>query len=119
MITGREAMNSKNDCSVRAISNALQIDYMTAYGMMLALGRTNRRGIDSIKLRQFLNSLDSLQSYPRPNMTVESYLKHIAHSGRWLIDIRGHIFCSVDGKVTGDWMPADSHCHVISAWRVK
>lgn len=115
--TAKAAMKSKNDCSVQAIAIAMEIEYMTAYGMMLALGRTNRRGIDTRELYRFLDSL-GFTSYPRPNMTVSNYVKLIAHSGNWLVSIRRHIFAVVNGEIK-DWVKSDSEAHVLKAWRVK
>lgn len=115
MITARRAMKADNDCSVVALSIALGCDYMTAYGMMLGVGRTNKRGP---QVKPFIQFLDfHFTRFPKPHMTVERYVNLCCSEGSWLIWVRGHIFAVVDGKVR-DWRNNDN-CHVEMVWRVK
>ena len=111
----RYAMKADNDCSVVALSKALELPYMTAYGMMIVVGRTNKRGP---KAKDFIQFLDSkFECFPKPHMTVRNYVRLIANTGNWLIWVRGHIFAVVEGEIK-DWRNNDN-CHVEYVWRVK
>jgi len=113
-INPRAAMRVDNDCSVVALSKALEIEYMTAYGMMMVVGRTNKRGP---KAKPFIEFLDSkFRRYPKPHMTVKNYVNSICSTGR-LIWVRGHIFAVVSGEIK-DWRNNDN-CHIEFVWRVK
>lgn len=113
-IVEKEILNEKNDCTVRALMEGLGVPYMTAYGMAIGCGRRKNKGC-------FLDSLlDNIaKPHPRPKMSVVNYIQYIAHSGNWIIQIRGHVFAVIDGVLKDEYPKANLDCHVIKAWRVK
>lgn len=85
--------------------------------MLIGAGRKRYRGVHANGLYDNF----AIASYPqRPNMTVENYVKFIAHTGNWIINTRGHVFAVVNGEIRdlGN-VAANLGCHVIRAWRMK
>lgn len=74
-----------------------------------------RRGFRVVK---FYDS-KGWQKFPRPSMTVENYIRYIAHSGNWIIRIRRHVFAVIDGVIYDEMPEATMKCHVLNAWKVK
>jgi len=113
--SGRSELNfsEKNDCTVRALAEALEIPYLTAYGMMLGSGRKRNRGVRSLAVYNTVGN-----RHDRPNMTVENYVKYIANSGNWIINIRGHVFAVVNGVIKDLHPEMTLNCHVIQSWRI-
>lgn len=114
-IDERELMGEKNDCTVRAIMEVMEVPYMTAYGIMIGAGRKRGKGTRQ-NGRDLFDSL-STKSYTRPGMIVENYIKYIAFEGKWIIAIRGHVFAVIDGVVKDQWPKGNLNCHVVQAWR--
>jgi hypothetical protein len=106
--------NEKNDCTVRAYALAANIEYKQAHANMFLAGRKCRRGfaIDKFYTEEFGKPL------PRPNMTVKNYVMYIAHTGRWIIEIRGHVFAVIDGVIHDEPNPdSNNERHVLQAWK--
>lgn len=104
----------KNDCTVRALANALEIPYLEAYGMMLGSGRKFGKGANCSELYGRL-----FPTLPCPRMTVARYIQFIAYEGNWIIRIRKHVF-AVKDKTILDINPMwNINRHVLQAWRVK
>lgn len=110
----RNILGEKNDCTVRAFADAMGIEYMTAYGMMLGFGRKKGKGFrcDSLYARY-------AEPMPRPSMTVANYVKFIAHTGNWIIEIRGHVFAVRNGEIRDINPSYNLERHVVKAWRMK
>lgn len=110
----KKLLKEKNDCTVRALANALEIQYIEAYGMMIGAGRKARKGFNS---RPLYNSLG--QRFDRPGMTVANYVKFVIPAGNWIVEIKGHVFAVVNGVVIDEYPNVVANCHVISSWKVK
>ena len=108
----RNLLNEKNDCTVRALSEALGIPYLEAYGMMIGYGRKAKKRFNCRPMYSELGT-----AMPRPAMTVERYVSLIAHSGRWIIEIRGHVFAVIEGEIKDMYPSYNLSRHVVQAWR--
>lgn len=106
----------KNDCTVRALSEALEIPYLEAYGIMLGFGRKFGKGMH---VEPVYDSL-GLVKIDRPNMSVARFIKEVAPYGNWIIKIRRHVFAVKNGIIF-DTVGSKYHVnrHVLSAWKVK
>jgi len=114
----RIALKEKNDCTVRALSDSLEISYLEAYGYLIGAGRKRGRGIHS----QSLYSSLALTRLDKPNMTVGNFVRFIIGplGGNWIIQVRGHVFAVVEGEIKdmGN-VAANLGRHVVQAWRMK
>lgn len=107
--------NETNDCTVRAYAIAANIPYANAHAELFLFGRKNRHGINFIP---FARS-KGWKEYPRPSMEVDSYVKYIALTGRWIIAVRGHVFAVVDGTIHDTIRLSKLvNRHVTHAWRL-
>ena len=115
--TGKSPIpQDKNDCTIRALSIAMEIEYMTAYGMILGgAGRKMKRGV---WIEPFYDSLFPNQ-ITKPHMIVETFIKYIAHSGNWIISYKGHAFAVINGAIHDTYPEGCLNHHVVKAWRVK
>lgn len=117
--SGRQQVmpGEKNDCTVRALAEAFEIPYLEAYGMLLVNGRKFKHRFNFIRFMR--ETYPHIQEMPKPHMTVANYINTIAHSGNWMILIRGHVF-TVKDKVIIDINPLSNlNRHVLIAWRIK
>jgi len=114
-IDEKEILGEKNDCTVRALMDGLEIPYLEAYGIALGCGRKKGKGANILG---YLDSI-AIKKYPKPNMSVDSYIRFIAHTGNWIIQIRGHVFAVREGEIRDEYPKGNLNCHVIQAWRVK
>jgi len=115
VIKERDILGEKNDCIVRALMESLEIPYLEAYGMMIGLGRKRNKGL---RIEALVDNI-CVGKYPRPNMIVENYVRFIAHSGNWIIEIRGHVFAVIGGCIKDEFPSAVLNCHVLNSWRMK
>ena len=113
-IHDREVLREKNDCTVRALMEVLGVSYLEAYGYLIGAGRKKNRGINCHRL------FDSLSKavMPRPNMMVRNYITYIAHTGKFVIETRGHVFAVIEGEIKdGEFPQLNLNNHVVKAWR--
>lgn len=114
--TGASYSSERKDCSVRALSNAMQISYEEAHAKIHAIGRKQGKGVNTAELSKFYREAGmkmqivgttKLADYLRrihrdveaiEGRTVENILKQL-HTGRHIVHIKGHVFAVVDGKV--------------------
>ena len=111
----RNALKEKNDCTVRALANGLEISYLEAYGIMIGLGRRRYKGCN---ISEYLTATFGPPK-ARPQMNVENYVKYIAHSGNWIIKVTGHVFAVCDGVIKDTYPSANHKAHVLESWKVK
>lgn len=114
----KEILNEKNDCTVRALMEGFDIPYLEAYGMAIGIGRKARKGVKVSGIRELMNTL-AVKKVARPGMVVENFVKYIAYDGRWIVEIRGHVFGVVEGVIKDEYPKGNLNCHVIQAWRVR
>lgn len=115
--TEKKAIKEKNDCTVRALATALEIDYFQAYAMMLTVGRKGRKGSNGLfEIMKIYG-----KNHPRPNMTVENFVRLVLSScgGNWIVQVRGHVFAVVNGVIHDEYPEWNKNRHVIQAWKVK
>ncbi len=117
-IADRTVLREKNDCTVRALMDAMEIPYLEAYGMLLAFGRKKGRGIKASVSYEIYGAF-AVAKHPRPNMTVENYVRYICHTGNWIVEVRGHVFAVVSGVIRDINPSANLNCHVLNSWRMK
>ncbi len=102
----REALNEKNDCVVRAIASAFNIDYLKAHSFVkYRFSRKDRGGTYStyfkmLKLRNAF-SKSVTQKYHEEWPTVNQFLKK-GYQGTYFILVRGHAFTIIDGVIHGN-----------------
>lgn len=108
-------INEHNDCTVRAYAAVMNISYMQAHADLFVAGRRMRRGF---KVVGFFNEKFG-KPQPRPHMTVVNYVKYIAHTGKWIILIRGHVFAVINGVIHDINPTRNDNCYVVMAWRVE
>lgn len=114
----RELIGEKNDCTVRAYSEAFEVDYFYAYGVLLGAGRKRRKGLHFDSFMKEIHP--EIRELPRPGMTVRNYINRIAVTGNWIISMRGHVIAVKEGKITSDMNSEFAmNCHVVNAWKVK
>lgn len=108
-------LDEKRDCCVRAYAAVKGISYKQAHCDLWLAGRKMRRGFrcQAFYTKEFGNPL------PRPQMVVENYVKFIAHTGKWIIEIRGHVFAVIDGTIIDLYPQANHNRNVVRAWKVK
>lgn len=126
-----EHYGEKNDCAVRAISNACNVSYQSAHYICKLNGRKKREGMYSNDFHRALMDLgcidynlcfnkkyftfDNTYSVDK-GISLGRFLKE--YTGTWIVMISGHFLAIDNGKVIDDgYNKAGSH--VIYAWKVK
>jgi len=105
----------RNDCTVRAYSNAAHISYQDAHNELASLGRKVGKGFRF----SILAELKGWKVVPRPHMTAETFVRSIALYGNWIVRIKGHVFAVVNGEIQDIYPAASLKCHVLQAWLVE
>jgi hypothetical protein len=106
----------KNDCTIRAYAIMKQCSYMQAYGKFYLEGRKPKRRT-SVHMEIYDNEFIRIG---RPNMTVGRFIQSLAFKGRWIIQVRGHVFAVVDSVIYDTGNPMwNVDRHVIMAWMIK
>lgn len=122
---GRSVPGERNDCTVRALSEALCMPYKTVYDELTRLGRKPGRGF------RFLNLISAYAPNP---MDIEFLGNNLSmacsgkcslqrfvrehQDGHYVIRIRHHVLALVDGVVRDTFLsPLGSH--IKQAWRVN
>lgn len=115
---GRECdgfTHEKNDCVVRALSIAYDINYAKIHSDLKKLGRKDGRGFhtaDVMKGRPIV----WIKYQHEIKRTVTGFLKDHP-TGRYVVRIKGHAFPVIDG-VIHDLGRFKMGMHVRQAWRV-
>ena len=123
MITGSQddagrlesGIAEKKDCTVRAYAIMKNIPYPIAHETFKLLGRKQKRGTN-IHIRIYNAEFVNLK---RPNMTVKTFIENYAIAGRWIIQIRGHVFAVVDKEIKDIHPMYNLNRHVKQAWMLK
>ncbi|NLC97306.1 MAG: hypothetical protein GX675_07040 [Erysipelotrichaceae bacterium] len=110
-----------SDCVVRAISTALDIDYLEC---RRNLNRSKRElGFNSYKETKFLYK--HLEGYPRlifkaikgePRIKADDFTM-LHPKGTYIVKLAGHITCIIDGVILDTW--DCGYRSVYTAWEVK
>jgi hypothetical protein len=109
----------KKDCVVRAVALAFEIPYDTAYEAMAEEGRKSGCGTPKKAWQGWLNSRAMRVPFPaesgRPRMNLERFAAEHT-TGRWVVQMAGHLVSVIDGVVHDDEMPKQLMC-VYAAWK--
>lgn len=115
-IIGASCQFEQKDCSVRALSNAMQISYEEAHAKIHSIGRKQGKPVNTGDLSKFYREAGlnmqivgttKLADYFRrlhrdveaiEGRTVENMVKQL-QTGRHIVHIKGHVFAIVDGKI--------------------
>jgi hypothetical protein len=108
--------DEKNDCTVRAYAKAANIPYTQAHAEIEAAGRRFGRGF---RVHNFYTEQKQFLWYPRPARRVDNFILNIAHTGNWIIWIRGHVFAVCDSVVHDRHPKLNLKRHVLGAWQVS
>jgi hypothetical protein len=110
-----EVPNEKNDCTVRAYAKAAGITYTQAHIELTEAGRRHGKGF---RVGPFYEKKGFLW-YPKPHRKVENFILNTAHTGNWIVWIRGHVFAVCDGVIHDHHPKLNLKRHVLGAWQVS
>lgn len=119
-----------NDCAVIALALATGTDYAKTHATLKANGRPDRKGTPWIASARALRDLgfraEGITDFGRrmQNGRLECRARTVASipsdpyftKGTFLVNVRGHILCVVDGQVL-DWTDGRRH-RIVAVWRV-
>ncbi len=89
----------KLDCTVRAIAHACNVPYSESHKFMKANGRKDRHRVSFNEVMEGKTELFGKQVLKVNHVgTVKSFLEKNP-IGKFMVNVRGHIFAVVDGKV--------------------
>ncbi len=127
----------KNDCSVRTLSNALEIPYEIAHQKLKDGGRLDKHGMfaedwiavylqnEFEMIGVFGTTIPALQlqrSFPHfpvfSGMTVKHLIKRMNFEKRYAVMIRNHVFAIVKGEIIDDF-PINKNSRIICLLEVK
>ena len=132
-----ESFRETNDCNVRAMANALGINYRQAHAYHKKRGRKNRRGTSGQIVRDVIKDyaqevfmvqkkylalipqvMEIIESADLPR-TVNQFTKDSRfQKGRFIVYVRGHAIAIVDGK-TQDWVSENRQHRIVFFIKVK
>lgn len=112
----RNALNERNDCSVRALASALRIPYTGAHQLASNVGREHRTGMRTFQIEDVLSSqligLDKKTAYSflekvgwnrRACPTINQVMKMDKFkTGVHMLLTRGHVLTIKDGIIFGN-----------------
>lgn len=120
---GRQAFgyeSEKNDCSVVALSHALDITYEEAYKMLDGAGRRKNKGWYTIEFFQYCGFngwKHETTKFARGKRPTEMEFAESHPKGRFLVYTEGHLIAVVDG-VIHDNRPHPARAKVQYAWKM-
>lgn len=98
-----------NDCTVRALVNFTRLSFDQCLDITSYHGRQYRKGMlqsDTVRCYQSLGlkftPFESLQvngSHGKTLYTVKMFIEKFCQSGKFILRIRGHVFCVKDGII--------------------
>ena len=108
LLASRNNFDEKNDCVVRAISHALEIDYSEAHLMCETKGRKPKHGcwptvmlgLHAGKKAITIKGRLITKHYRKRAQTIPTFIKKNP-IGRFICSKRGHAFTVIDGIVYG------------------
>lgn len=99
----------KSDCSVIALSYALDIEYSVAHAICKKNGRIDNKGFNlrwvfnvniSKKSRQFMGR--RIGYHTNKHITLQRFIKS-HQEGTYIICVNHHYCCLIDGKLFNQW----------------
>ena len=121
----RDSWNETDDCSVRALATAFDIDYSTALELTSKYTRESRKGMNAKKLVQLALSLDkNAQHFKVDNFTSRQFAKYIAMPNYDFIVIsRKHVHTLIYDNdrdmLVAHGNPMDTNLKIIHAVAIK
>jgi len=107
-----------NDCTVCALTNALDIPYALAYERMENFGRKYGKGAPiTMYLDQFPNDYKKVELAAHIKYQVQDFTRNYGY-GRYIVLIDRHCFAVVDGEIQ-DIIPVKPEAYVRSAYKVE
>lgn len=116
----RKAFNTTdfNDCTVCALTNALDIPYTLAYERMENFGRKYGKGTPiTLYLDQFPTDYKKVELSAHIKYQVRDFCNRYSN-GRYIVLVDRHCFAVVDGQVQ-DINPVEPETYVRSAYQVQ
>ena len=117
---GKSTPRERNDCVVRALSNASGMAYDEAYEICAAAGRKPGGRmmpdvwVPLMKKHVGIERSEFLSSFK----TVSSLSKHVQkRGGSYLVLVRGHVAVNKDGHWL-DWLDSHRKHRVLSVWKI-
>ena len=112
---------NRNDCVVRALANAANLDYDAAFELCREAGRKDGRGMHrSLWIPLFERCVGIQHSaYLSDFKTVKSLSKKLAQrGGTYLVLVRGHVAVYRDGEWL-DWIDSNRRHRVLWVWVIN
>ena len=111
----------RNDCVVRALANAGNLDYDAAFELCREAGRKDGCGMmHTVWVPLFERVLGMQQSaYLSDFKTIKSLSKKLAQrGGTYVVQVRGHVAAFRDGEWL-DWIDSNRRHRVLRVWVIN
>lgn len=128
LLEPRKTFNEINDCTVRALSVAMNINYDIAHKFCAKHNRWPRKGFSPLKLfeEKVINGKIKLPwkrfkgiiliaKIPKRRMTIPTFIKRYPE-GKFVCVKSGHAFAVIDGKIFGQ---NDDHSRILYFIKIK
>ena len=121
----RDSWNETDDCSVRALATAFDIDYSTALELTYKYGREFRKGMKATDLVQIAMSLDyTAKHFKVADFNSRQFAKYIAMpSYDFIVISRQHVHTLIYDKdkemLVAHGNPMDTNLKIIHAIAIK
>lgn len=106
--------HEKNDCSVRAVSNACAVPYKRVHRAFADAGREQHQGVSVLVAWKVAQQFGAGRLVTRRSTLAAFIAKH--QKGRWVVWTTGHVLAVVDGRVL-DNEPSGGAKRVHGYWR--
>ena len=107
------------DCVIRAIALASQKPYDEVYDLMASAGRKSGRSTPKKVWKEVIHPMGLHYSFPAEKGLPRTTLADFAatfNSGRWVVQLAGHLTAVVNGEVLDTECPRSNAC-VYGAWK--
>lgn len=122
--SGERLLGEKNDCTVRAVSNAFNIPYLEAHNILRVYG--NRPDKHGIPFHRFINDagvknmflekygMEYFEINTETTASISRFLEQ-KKQGTFIVRVRGHVTTVKEGRIIDMGV---KNWHVKSAWRI-
>ena len=122
--SGERLIGEKNDCTVRVVSNSLNIPYLEAHTILRQYGRRqNKHGIsfglfmNDPKVKELFLTKYGVEYFEvnTDNITSIVHFLEQKKQGTFIVGVRGHVTTVKEGRVIDTFI---KNWHVKKAWRL-
>lgn len=109
----------KNDCTVRALALARNLEYDIAYDMLAEAGRKCAKGFDIMRWldgQEWATKIPFPAKKGEPRMNPVEFAKQYP-SGKYICRVAKHVYCVVDGVAMDTHRSRPNRC-IYTAWRI-